>query len=68
MKDCTWKYAILKEHYTNGVWYRVCEEYDGLGHSGEVSPCGESVEELIRCLQMMLYDIKNNPDHIIEAN
>ncbi len=57
----TWKYAILKTTTKHGTTYEVCEKYYTPGkifHTGAILAVGDSVEELIQTLEMMLSDVK----------
>lgn len=56
----SWHYQVRK--YTSGkeTWYDIVEVYTsprGWTRKG-IKPMGESREEVIRCLEMMLYDAK----------
>jgi len=56
----TWRYAILKTTTKLGTTYEVCEKYmDGpFGYTGAILAVGDSVEELVETLEMMLSDVK----------
>jgi hypothetical protein len=76
-----WHYGILKTDTAimcsqdGDLWdtlYRVCEVYhltDDSGHSGAVQPMGETVEELIECLDRMKADLlKHREIHLDTEN
>lgn len=52
----TWRYTIVMEEEG---YYTVGEQYSGLtGYVPQVVPCGETPEELIQELEMMLQDCR----------
>jgi hypothetical protein len=54
-----WRYAPLEVKHGGETYYHVCEEYPGMGFTDEQTPMGESMEELITELEMMLQDMKD---------
>lgn len=57
----SWRYKILKIENQHGSIYQICESYVGdegkaYGHTGPISPMGETPQELIEDLKMMLKD------------
>ena len=56
--EMTWRYAILKKKWGGEEYYQVCEEYPGIGYTGPESPLGDTPEELVTVLEMMLEDVK----------
>ena len=54
-----WRYAPLVQTYGGKEYYHVCEEYPGVGYTGPNTPMGESMDELITELEMMLKDMKD---------
>jgi len=57
--EFTWRYAPLEVRAGGQVLYHVCEEYPGMGYTDPETPMGESMEELISELEMMLKDMKD---------
>lgn len=54
-----WRYAPLVVKAGGQTLYHVCEEYPGMGYTDPETPMGESMEELICELEMMLRDMKD---------
>ena len=57
--EFTWRYAPLQVQAGGQTLYHVCEEYPGMGYTDPETPMGESMEELITELEMMLKDMKD---------
>jgi len=57
-KEFHWRYAPLEVRAGGQTLYHVCEEYPGMGYTDPQVPMGESMEELITELEMMLEDMK----------
>ena len=55
-----WRYEAFLDEW--GYWH-VCEAYDGYGRTGAILPSGESREELIDVLRMMIRDLDENDDN-----
>jgi len=53
-----WRYAPLEVKAGGQTLYHVCEEFPGLGYTDPETPMGESLDELINVLEMMLTDMK----------
>ena len=53
-----WRYAPLVIKAGGQTLYHVCEEYPGMGYTDAETPMGESLEELISELEMMVQDMK----------
>lgn len=53
-----WRYAPLIEKHGGKEYYHVCEEFPGMGYTGPNTPMGETMDELINELEMMLTDMK----------
>jgi len=53
-----WRYAPLVVKAGGQTLYHVCEEYPGLGYTDPEVPMGETLDELITELEMMLQDMK----------
>lgn len=58
-----WRYAILKKRWGGQYYYHVCEEFCGVGYSGEETPLGDTPEELLECLEMMAADVRAAIQH-----
>lgn len=58
-----WHYQIRKREDKGQVWYDIVEVYPGpIGWSCDSqAPTGETQEELIRTIEMMLADAKKYP-------
>jgi len=60
----TWNYRIMKHSHRSGDYYAIHECFmnsNGQAHSwteDEITPSGETPEELIETLEMMLKDAK----------
>lgn len=50
----SWTFKVLKQSFPEGELYEVCEDFEGCGHTGGISPMGESLEELEWTLIQML--------------
>jgi hypothetical protein len=57
-EEFTWRYAPLQVKAGGQILFQVCEEYPGMGYTDAETPMGESMEELITELEMMLRDMK----------
>lgn len=60
---CSWKYAVLNIKLSNTEeCFQICELYNINGHvgwTGGVKPYGESLDELILCLERQLKAAKD---------
>lgn len=54
-----WRYGAFRNKW--GFW-RVCEVYDGYGRTGAIQATGETPEELINELRMMIRDLEAHDD------
>jgi hypothetical protein len=57
-EDFSWRYAILKSGQGEETVYSVCEEFTGIGYTEAITPYGETLEDLVVVLVMMLGDVK----------
>jgi len=63
----TWRYCIMKVKHPQEDYFVVGEVYSYKGHTIEpLWPHGETPEELIKTLQMMLKDAQQHKKDIIE--
>lgn len=61
----SWNYRIMKHSHKSGDYYAIHECFMDNGvvtswTEDEIAPLGETVEELIETLEMMLKDAKKN--------
>lgn len=59
----SWHYQLRKRTTANHVWFDIVEVYDnptGWTIDG-MTPCGESYEAVVECLEHMLADAKQYP-------
>lgn len=55
-------YQVRKRTLKGEIFFDLVEVYDNpTGWTVDAMPCGESYEEVIRCLEMMLADAKKYP-------
>lgn len=59
----SWHYQVRERTLDGKKWYDVVECYEDFNGWTEssMSPCGESKEEVIKLLEMMLSDAKHYP-------
>lgn len=56
----SWKYGLVKQETPDGYWYSLTEIYDKQSYSEGFIHDGESPEEIIADLKMMISDLENN--------
>jgi len=61
----SWHFVAMKDEEDD---YHVHELYEGYSWTGPIKPYGESVEELIKELEMMLSDVRKHGEYIDESN
>ena len=70
----TWHYGLLKTHYDDinkdetsnqsYDWYEVIEIYPSEGYAKDLKLIGESRNDIIKTLQMMIDDLSSEPEVI----
>ena len=56
----SWTHKVIKyaDYKLGCEMFQVCEDYGEFGHTGEIAPVGESIEELREELKMMLHAVE----------